>query len=693
MRFRVLGPLEIRTGYEWSAISASKWRALLAALLLKPGQVVSAESLVNELWGERPPAGARKLVSGYVLRLRRLMRDTTGRQLITRAPGYQLLVGPTDLDTSRFADLLAEGRSALGGHDPQRAGVLLTDALDLWRGPALIDVPQGPLVAMESSRLEELRLDALELRIEADLALGHAQVVPELRRLTAEHPLRERMWVLLMRALQTTGRQAEALDTYTLARRIIADELGADPGAELQRLHQRILGGGAGVRVKPTAAAPAGPSAHPVVVPRQLPVTTRHLIGRQAELAFLSEAVGETVGAGSGVVISAICGTAGVGKTALAVHWSHQVADEFPDGQLYVNLRGFDPSGMPVTPAQAIRGFLDAFHVSAERIPMGLDAQAALYRSLLAGKRVLVVLDNARDVAQVRPLLPGSPGCLVLITSRADLADLITAEGAHLLTLDVLAEQEARDLLNRSLGGRLASEPRIAGELTELCARLPLALRVTAARATIRPLLPLDALVSELRDMRSRLDALDAGGQSSNVRTVFSWSLRQLSASAARMFRLLGIHPGPDITVAAAAGLAGTSRVLAAQALAELARAHLVAEHVAGRFAFHDLLRAYAVEQAATQESEHERHHALHRMVDHYLHTAHAACLLLGSPRETIVLPPPEPGAAPEDFADTARAWAWFQAEHHVLLAITTQAAATGFDGHAWRTLAASRVL
>ncbi|WP_083795896.1 BTAD domain-containing putative transcriptional regulator [Catenulispora acidiphila] len=600
---------------------------------------------------------------------------------------------------ARFADLLAEGRSALGGHDPRRAGVLLTDALDLWRGPALIDVPHGPLVAMESSRLEELRLDALELRIEADLALGHAQVVPELHRLTAEHPLRERMWVLLMRALQATGRQAEALDTYTLARRIIADELGADPGAELQRLHQRILGGGSGVRAKPTAAAPAAPaapaglSAHPVVVPRQLPAATRHLIGRQAELAFLSEAVGETAGAGSGVVISAIGGTAGVGKTALAVHWSHQVAEEFPDGQLYVNLRGFDPSGRPVMSAQAIRGFLDAFHVSAEQIPMSLEAQAALYRSLLAGKRVLVVLDNARDVAQVRPLLPGSPGCLALITSRADLADLIAAEGAHLLTLDVLAEQEARDLLNRSLGGRLASEPRIAGELTKLCARLPLALRVTAARATIRPLLPLDALVSELRDTRSRLDALDAGGQSSSVRTAFSWSLRQLSPSAARMFRLLGLHPGPDITVAAAAGLAGTSRALAAQALAELARAHLLAEHMAGRFAFHDLLRAYAAEQAATQESEPERHQALHRMVDHYLHTARAACLLLGSPRETIVLPPPEPGAAPEDFAGTARAWAWFEAEHHVLLAITTQAAATGLDGHAWRTLVASRVL
>jgi tetratricopeptide (TPR) repeat protein/transcriptional regulator with XRE-family HTH domain len=438
--------------------------------------------------------------------------------------------------------------------------------------------------------------------------------------------------------------------------------------------------------VLPADSSPDGRGAA-VPVPRQLPAAVADFTGRGAELAALAQTLDQSAGATPGtVVISAIGGTAGVGKTTLALHWAHQVADRFPDGQLHVNLRGFDSSGTTVTAAEAIRGFLDALGVPPSRIPPTPEAQAALYRSQLAARRMLVVLDNARDEQQVRPLLPASPGSLVLVTSRHQLGGLAAADGARLISLDVLSHAEAVALLTARFGQAQADdEPEAVSEIASLCARLPLALSVAAARVAARPGFPLADLADELREVAGRLDALDAGDPGSCVRAVFSWSYRQLSGEAARMFRLLGIHPGPDISVCAAASLAATAEAEARRLLRELARAHLVTEHVPGRYALHDLLRAYATEQARYAESNTDQHEATGRLLDHYLHTAASAARLLDTTKEQVALVPPRPGVAPEQHADRSQALAWFEADHLVLLAVITLAAESEFDSHAWQ--------
>ena len=425
-----------------------------------------------------------------------------------------------------------------------------------------------------------------------------------------------------------------------------------------------------------------------LAVPAHLPAGVAGFAGRERELATLDALAGQAGQApvGGTVVISAIGGTAGVGKTALAVHWARRAAARFPGGQLYVNLRGFDPTYTPLVPAEAVSGFLAALGVPPERRPSGLDAQAGLYRSLTAGKRLLVVLDNAHDVQQVRPLLPGSPGCLVLVTSRASLAGLAVSEGAQLLTLDLLTPGEARQLLAGRLGARrVEAEPAAVTELIGLCARLPLALAIASARASARPGFPLAALAAELRDASGLLDALEAGDPASSVRAVFSWSCRGLTGPAARMFRLLGLHPGPDLSAAAAASLAGVPQADARRSLHELTHAHLLTEPAPGRFALHDLLRAYAAEQAHATEGADGRDAATGRMLDHYLHTACAAAVLLSPSREPIARAMPRPGVTPEPLADRPQALAWFTAEHQVLLALVTLAAGAGFDAHAWQ--------
>ncbi len=429
---------------------------------------------------------------------------------------------------------------------------------------------------------------------------------------------------------------------------------------------------------------PASPPGRAVAVPRQLPAVVAHFTGRAAELRALTRML-EQAGAGAPgtVVISAIGGAAGVGKTALALHWAHQVAARFGDGQLYVNLRGFDPSGAPAAPEAPIRGFLNALGVPPGQIPATPQAQAGLYRSLLSGKRMLIVADNARDEQQVRPLLPASPGSLVLITSRSQLSGLAAGDGAQLLTLDVLSHAEAVHMLTARLGtARAAAEPAAVDQIASLCACLPLALAVVAARAAVRPGFPLADLAAELADSVGWLDALDAGDPGSSVRAVFSLSTRQLSGEAARMFRLMGIHPGPDISFRAAASLADRPQPQARRLLRELARAHLIAEHIPGRYAFHDLLRAYAAEQAHHTGSHAD---AVGRALDHYLHTAACAARLLEPSKEPVVLPPPRPGAAPGQPADYSQALTWFEAEHQVLIASVTLAADSGFDIHAWQ--------
>jgi tetratricopeptide (TPR) repeat protein/transcriptional regulator with XRE-family HTH domain len=422
-------------------------------------------------------------------------------------------------------------------------------------------------------------------------------------------------------------------------------------------------------------------------VPRQLPAAVSDFTGRAAELAALTrilDAAGDK--APGAVVISAIGGTAGVGKTALAMRWAHQVAHRFTDGQLHVNLRGFDPSGTPATPAEAIRGFLGALGVASDAMPAAPDAQATLYRGLLSARKMLIVLDNARDEQQVRPLLAAGPGSLVVITSRNQLTGLAAANGARLLPLDVLAPSEAAQLLAARVGAsRAAAEPEAIAEIAGLCACLPLALAVAAASAAARPDLPLSALAAELRDTASRLDVLDSGDPAASVRSVFSWSYRQLAPEAARLFRLLGVHPGPDISVPAAASLAAATEPAARRLLRELARDCLLTEHVPGRYACHDLLRAYAAAQARDTDSEADRAAAAIRVLDHYLHTGYAAAGLIHEWRDPMTLTPPSPGAAPESLDGYQQAMTWFETEHDVLSAATAHAAGSGLDSHAWQ--------
>lgn len=431
----------------------------------------------------------------------------------------------------------------------------------------------------------------------------------------------------------------------------------------------------------------AGPVAKPAierVVPRQLPPAVAHLAGRAAELDTLDSLIDRLAGSASAAVICSIGGMAGIGKTALAVSWAHRVRSRFPDGQLYVDLRGFTPGGSVVSPDEAVRGFLDAFAVAPQRVPAGLDARVALYRSLLAGKRILVVLDNARDAEQVRPLLPGTPGCVAVITSRDQLTALVAAVGVQPLTLDVLTDAEAGDMLARRIGpDRLVTEPAATRRIIASCARLPLALAIAAARATSHPGFPLAALAAELAEAQARLDILAADEQTTNVRAVFSWSYRDLTTAAARLFRLLGLHPGPDISIAATASLAGQAVDRVRPLLAELTRTNLIVEHAPGRYTFHDLLRAYAAEQAHNIEPEDQRRAAIRRALDHYLHTAYAAAVSLDPHRDPITLAPPQPGTSPENPADHEHALAWFTAEHSVLLATVDQAADDELHTHA----------
>jgi DNA-binding SARP family transcriptional activator/tetratricopeptide (TPR) repeat protein len=694
MLFRILGPLEIGHDDDWQGVRAPKWRALLGALLILP-EVVSVERLVDELWVDSPPAGARKLVSGYVSQLRRLIGDQRGEILVTRPSGYQLLVPRNGVDAGRFEELLASARTMLAAGDADPAADTAARALALWRGRALADVPPGPLVTAEADRLEEMRLAAVELRIDAVLRQGQvtelAQLIPSLRRLTGDHPLRERFWYQRMQVLNACGRPAEALETYADARAVLATELGAHPGPDLQRLHQRILVGspiaapGSAASSSHSALVPVAPAAVPsTAVPRQFPTGVRHFAGRAEEMRRLALLADEAVEATDAGVIVAITGIAGIGKTTLAVQLGRRAADRFPDGQLYVNLRGFDAGNAPMHPEEAIHDFLHTLGMAADQIPASLTGQVALYRSLLADKRMILMLDNARDAEQVRPLLPGVPGSLVLITSRRQLISLAAAEEAQLIALDPLTTAEAHELLHSRLGAeRIGAEPAAAAELIDLCAGLPLALAIVASHAAVSPGTQLTALAAEMRAAERRLDGLSADDV--NVRGAFSCSYRHLGGEAARMFRLLAVHPGPDLTAAAAASLAGTPPGRARQILAELAAVGLLTER-SGRYWLHDLLRVYAAEQVSAQENAVDHQAATRRLLDHYLHTAHAAALLIRPTRERVVaLRPVQPGVTPEHLLDQQQAMCWFEAEHHVLVAAASVAADAGCDTHAWQ--------
>jgi DNA-binding SARP family transcriptional activator len=716
MEFGLLGPLVVRSGETVLAVPRGKQRVLLAVLLLDANRVVPLDNVAEALWGAAAPPSAAITIRNYVRRLRQALGEAGRERIGFRQHGYAISLGEGELDVSRFENLLATAQAATRVGSWEQAAVTARQALGLWRGEPLADIESDALALQERPRLGDLWLQAVEIRVGADLRLGrHDEVLAGLQRLAADHPLREHLHALLMLALHRCGRQADALAAYQQARAGLVGELGIEPGAELRDLQQQILaadpaldlprhanaggadaagngsadGVGASMGDGPGAPGTGAGSAGGLApqVPRQLPAAVADFVGRAAELAALTQALDQASAASPGtVVISAIGGTAGVGKTALALHWAHQAAGRFADGQLYVNLRGCDPSGVPMPTAEAVRGFLDALGVPADRIPPLPEAQAGLYRSLLADRSMLIVLDNARDEQQVRPLLPASPACLVIITSRSQLAGLAAANHARLLSLDVLSQDEAVQMLTAWIGAsRTAAESGAVGEIAALCGRLPLALAVAAARAQARPDFPLAALADELRDRAVRLDALDAGDPPASVRAVLSWSYRQLTADAARMFRLLGIHPGPHISAAAAASLAAVDKPAARRLLAELARAHLIAEHVPGRYAFHDLLRAYAADQARDTDSNHERAAAVGRVLDHYLHTASDGAAMVLPSLGPIPLAPISPGTAPEQFTGGEQALAWFEAEYHVLLAAMALAVDSGLFAHAWQ--------
>jgi DNA-binding SARP family transcriptional activator/tetratricopeptide (TPR) repeat protein len=694
-QFEVLGPL--RAWREGSALDLGplQQRVVLAVLLLQQGRPIAREQVISAIWGEDPPARAVNLVQRHVSGLRRVLGPgepgmERPLQLVWTDAGYQLTLPEGALDLEVFESELGRSRAARDAGDRRGAAEALHSALALWRGPFCHGL-SSPLLDAQRDRLAESRISMLEERVGLDLALGHySDVVAELRGLVAEHPLRERLHGLLMLALYRAGRQADALAVFRDARRLLQEELGVEPGAPLQRLHQQILSAAPELD-QPRAEVTVSDSvegAYQRPAPAQLPHSIPDFTGREAELTTLNALLpGKDGATAAPVVIAAITGMGGVGKSALAVHWSHQIRDRFPDGQLYVNLQGFGPAGSAMEPGDAIRSFLDAFEVPPDRIPLDLEAQGALYRSLLASLRVLIVLDNAQDGAHVRPLLPGSPGCLVVVTSRNQLIDLAATDGAHPVSLDLLSPQEARQMLARRLGpGRVTAEPTALGEIIEACAGLPLALAVVAARAAASPRLLLDGLAEELYESRGGLDALDGGASQTNVRAVFSWSYNALSPAAARLFRLLGLHAGPDIGVSAAASLVGEAPSGTRAMLAELARAHLLTESGHGRFAFHDLLRAYARELTDAQDPAADKRAAVHRVLDHYLHTAYRADQLLRAGREdAIALVPATPGAVVHRLADHRKALSWLDAEYQNLLAALRQSVAEGFDVHTWQ--------
>jgi tetratricopeptide (TPR) repeat protein len=586
-----------------------------------------------------------------------------------------------ELDARLFLAHLDRARRLSAGGETRQAAAELRSGLRLWRGPALAGLT-GRVIAAAAARLDEQCLAATEECLELELQLGrHAELVGELTELVAAHPLQDRLVAHLMVALHRSGRQAEALQAYHRLRSALADQLGLEPGARLRDLHTAILRDEDGYADDGAGAAPA-PAVR--VVPAQLPADVTGFTGRARQLKDLDQLLpGDAPGGAAAVMIA---GTAGVGKTALAIRWGQRVRHHFPDGQLYVNLRGFAAEGPPVRPSEALSGFLEALEVPPAQVPVGLDARSALFRSLLADRRMLVVLDNARDADQVRPLLPGSRSCLVLMTSRKILAGLVATEGARPVVLDLFDHAEANQMLATRLGReRLAAEPDAVHEIVTRCARLPLALAVAAARAATRPDFPLSALAAELRAARGGLDAFSGSDPASDVRAVLSWSYRHLSQPARRMFRLLGLMPGPDIAGPAAAGLAGLSGGPARALLAELAGACLVAEETPGRYGFHDLLRAYAAELAQASDTAARRQEALHRLLDHYLHSACAADRLLDPYRDPITIPPVSAGVAVEEHADHEQAMNWLTAELPGLLAAVDRAAATGFDAHAWR--------
>jgi DNA-binding SARP family transcriptional activator len=702
MRFRLLGPVEVRAGDDWRGIGAPKWRSVLATLLINPGQIVSADTLISEVWRDDPPARATNLISIYVLRLRRLMADPDGKLLVTRAPGYQLRVSGDDTDALAFEAMVRDGRRAFAAGDPEQAASRLTEALALWYGRPLADVPPTPLVEAEAERLAELRLGAAELRITAELALGgHDQAVAELRRLLADHPLREGLWLLLMRALDGAGRHAEALEVYGQARDAISEQLGVDPGAELRQLHADLLAKDSAAPAGVITAGAVSPLAEPAHEPRQtrgakrgvqgpaqLPADIADFTGRDEQVKRLSDLLSGAGASGDpgAVRIAVVAGAGGLGKTSLAVHAAHRARRRFPDGQLYVDLLGATPA--PLLPGDVLARFLRDLGVDGRDVPVDEDERAARYRTTLAGRRMLVVLDNARDAAQVRPLLPGSASSSVLVTTRSRMPDLASTK---LVDLNVLDDDEALKLFVKVVGEERASaEPEATAELLDACAGLPLAIRICAARLVARSGWTIRAMAGRLRDEHRRLDEMRAGDLA--VRASFEVSFTSLPPSTdkqgidpARAFRLLGLWQGPSISSAAAAALLGVPEYSAQDALEVLVDTHLLESVAPDRYRFHDLLRVYAAERCADDLPEAERDAAVTRLLAWYVRTADAAGAAVSPPGRYHMPLDVSAEVTALTFPGADDALAWYDSEHANLVAATRQAAGSGLHEMTWR--------
>jgi DNA-binding SARP family transcriptional activator/tetratricopeptide (TPR) repeat protein len=658
---RLLGPVEIWADGRSVELGPPQRRHTLAALAVDAGRPVTIEALVARVWDE-PPAAAARVLQVHITHLRRVLAEAAGAapvRLLRRSSGYVLDIEPERIDAHRFADHVRRAREA----DPGTALTLLRAAREWWRGEPL-DGLAGHWVERTRDAYREQYLAATVDWGLAELRAGRPiAVLGPLAELAADHPLTEPLADVLIRAYVAAGRPADALAYYAEFRRRLAEELGVDPSAPLQALHQAVL---RGEPVTPRESAE---------VPAQLPADVPGFAGRASALKTLDNLLSETA-----MAVAVVSGTPGVGKTALAVHWSHSVRSRCPDGQIFVSLRGFGPTGQVVSPQEALRSLLDGLGVPPERVPATLDAQAALYRSVVDGRRLLLVLDNARDVEQVRPLLPGTATVVVVVTSRAQLTGLL-ATGASSVPLGLLSRLEAEELLTNRLGPAVVAQRDALDQVITACARLPLALSIAVAR-TRQTNFPLSALAAELGEANDRLTALEVGDPAGDVRAVLSWSYATLSEPAARLFRLLGLALGPDFDVPALASLAGVPERDVRAPLRELTRASLVTEYAVGAYSLHDLLREYAAELARREDSADARHAATVRLLDHYLHTAYAADHLLNPTREPILLPLDEPaaGACPVRFKDLADAMAWFGEHQTVLVAALRQAAASGLD-------------
>ncbi|HEY4021450.1 MAG TPA: BTAD domain-containing putative transcriptional regulator [Pseudonocardiaceae bacterium] len=683
VRFTVLGPIRAwRDGVEVELGSPTR-RALLAMLLVNAGQPVVIGELVDALWGQDPPDGAVNIIQRHVGLLRRLIDPSlstraSGDLLVRGSGGYRLVVDETALDLLEFRGLTARAERAAAA-DLAGATELYVRALALRQGPVAAGIAEVTRAHPLFGAVEREYALAAQAAAETALRAGIPERVSAVLSGVAQHaPYDEALQARLIQVLAASGRQANAIEVYRSVRTRLAEDLGIDPGPELRAAYERITA------AAPPPAPPAEPRRRgPAQLPADLPIFT----GRGTELARLAalveaptnppDVLGETV-------VTVVSGMAGVGKSTLAVRLAHHVAPRFPDGQLYFNLRGFDQGRPAIEPQDAIRQLLETQGIAPDRIPASPLAQSELYRSLLHGRRMLILLDNARDAEQVRPLLPNGPGSMVIVTSRNRLFSLVTSAGAHFLPLDVLASAESRAFLAARLGAeRLAREPVAVDELVASCGGLPLALAIVAARAAIRPRFPLAAIAEELR-ADGGLDAFADVDPATDTRSVFSWSLRAVTPSAGQLFLLLGLHPGPDFAPPVTAALTGMPVRNARLVLNELSYAHLVAEYEPGRYAQHDLLRTYAAELAAAEDAELVRAATL-RMLDHYLHSAHAAMRALSPHRARPPLPAPHEGANVLEFADGVQAEAWLSAERTVLIMLIEMAARRGFDNQSWQ--------